>query len=99
MIEKVRTNCNNCGAPLHYKEKDFGKLAKCQYCDTEYHIDMLGRVEEYKVKIKIMGVVKEFYISNVICEPEFIETYRTLDGRLERTIPHSYRTEITLIEI
>jgi hypothetical protein len=74
------TNCTNCGAPLKFKEQDYGKLAKCSYCDTEYHLDLLGRVEEYKVKLKIMGEVKEFYISQLEVDPfSFDNTY--MDSR------------------
>lgn len=39
----LQTNCKNCGAPLNYSKADYGKIAKCVYCDTEYHIDLLAR--------------------------------------------------------
>lgn len=80
------TNCTNCGAPLQFTEKDYGKLAKCSYCDTEYHLDMLGRIEEYKVKLKVMGEVRQFYINEVACEPVCMPEFRNLDGTVDRTI-------------
>lgn len=90
------TNCTNCGAPLKFKEKDYGKLAKCSYCDTEYHLDLLGRVEEYKVKLKIMGEVKEFYISEVEVHPlyNFDNTYIGVDGRMTNVINHKIKVEL-----
>lgn len=75
-----RTNCMNCGSPLHYDETSYGSTAKCAYCDTEYHIDKLGRVEEYKVKLKMQGHIISFYIGTMTYQPAPIETYRTLDG-------------------
>ena len=63
-----RTNCLNCGSPLHYDETSYGSTAKCEYCGTEYHIDKLGRVEEYKVKIKIQGKIVDFYIGEMRVE-------------------------------
>ena len=94
------TNCTNCGAPLKFKEEDYGKLAKCSYCDTEYHLDLLGRVEEYKVKLKIMGEVKEFYISEIEREPELIDCNYLYDNNSHRySTIHRYRHEIKLIEL
>lgn len=77
------TNCLNCGAPLEYKETDYGRTSKCRYCDTEYHIDELGRVKEYKVKLKVMGEVVEFYISNMAMHP-LTDSYRDGNGKLHR---------------
>lgn len=37
---KEYRNCTNCGAPLHYDETNYGSVAKCQYCGTEYHIEI-----------------------------------------------------------
>lgn len=89
------TNCANCGAPLKFKEKDYGKLAKCSYCDTEYHLDLLGRVEEYKVKLKIMGEVKEFYISQLEVHPLYFDnTYIGADGRMANVINHKIKVEL-----
>ena len=75
-----RTNCMNCGSPLHYDETNYGSTAKCAYCDTEYHIDKLGRVEEYKVKLKMFGKIISFYLGSMTYEPVLLDTYRTLDG-------------------
>lgn len=77
-----RTNCLNCGSPLHYDETSYGSIAKCEYCGTEYHIDKLGRVEEYKVKIKIQGKIVDFYIEEMRVEyyPMF-DTTRDYKGR------------------
>lgn len=89
------TNCTNCGAPLNFKEQDYGKLAKCSYCDTEYHLDLLGRVEEYKVKLKIMGEVKEFYISEIKVHPLYFDnTYIGADGRMANVINHKIKVEL-----
>lgn len=57
------TNCKNCGAVLHYDLKS--RIAKCSYCSTEYHLDDLGRIEEYKVDLEIYGVRRTFYISSI----------------------------------
>lgn len=77
-----KTNCMNCGAPLHYDETSYGSTAKCAYCDTEYHIDKLGRVEEYKVKLKMQGHIISFYIGTMTYEPPPMETYRTYSGEM-----------------
>ena len=61
----TRTNCINCGAPLHYTETDYGRTSRCEHCLTEYHIDELGRVKENLVKIKLLGQVVEFYIQSI----------------------------------
>lgn len=57
------TNCKNCGAPLHYDLKS--RIAKCEYCSTEYHLDDLGRIEEYKVEIEVYGQRRTFYINSI----------------------------------
>lgn len=77
----MNTNCLNCGAPLHYTETDYGKTSICEHCGTEYHIDQLGRVEEYKVKIKVMGKVIDFYVTNMKMYP-LTDSWRTSDGQL-----------------
>lgn len=68
----IRTNCINCGAPL--------KNGKCEYCGTEYHLDSLGQVNEYKVKVNIMGQEKDFYIGKI--EKQSIYSYRYVSGNL-----------------
>lgn len=92
------TNCANCGAPLKFKEQDYGKLAKCPYCDTEYHLDLLGRVEEYKVKLKIMGEVKEFYISEIEIHP-ICEEFSYIGFNEKMTYIRDNRLKIELIEL
>jgi DNA-directed RNA polymerase subunit M/transcription elongation factor TFIIS len=80
MKMEEKTNCLNCGATLHYDETQYGSTAKCKFCGTEYHIDKLGRVEEYKVKLKMQNHIISFYIGSMIYEPAPMETYRTIDG-------------------
>lgn len=91
---KEHTNCLNCGAPLHYNETNYGSIAKCSYCDTEYHIDKLGRVEEYKVKLKMHNRIISFYIGSMQYEPTMLETTRLCDR--ERTYIMSGVPNITL---
>ena len=89
-MNKEKTNCMNCGATLHYDETNYGSVAKCKYCDTEYHIDKLGRVEEYKVKLKMHNKIISFYIGMVQYEPTVIDTsYITMDGQYSRRIVNS----------
>ena len=95
---EIETNCKNCGAPLHYDKTNYGKVAKCQYCETEYHIDLLGRVEEYKIKIEFMGQVREYYIGEWQLHPIVTDVFRGIDGSLIRPKP-IYKTKLELIEI
>lgn len=92
MEEKI--NCLNCGAPLHYDETQYGRIARCKFCDTEYHIDKLGRVEEYKVKLKMHGKIISFYLGCEEFEPNVIET--TYIGDDSRTYISSGLPQITL---
>ena len=71
---EIKTNCINCGAPLH--------SCKCEYCGTEYHMDSYNRISEYKVKLNIMGQEKEFYIGKVENHRFFTDCQRSADGRL-----------------
>jgi len=97
-----QTNCLNCGAVLEYGTNDYESIAKCHYCGTEYHIDRLGKVEEYKVKLQIMGAIHEFYISEVrlknMYEPEI---FRNLDGRviMSNTYMSAQQMELELVEM
>ena len=93
----MRTTCKNCGASLIYNETQYGKKAKCQYCRTEYNIDLLGRVEEYKVKLEIMGAVREFYISDLTVHQLFNNSYRDIEGRLKYKKPKA-KIKLNLIE-
>ena len=95
---ELRTNCKNCGAPLHYDKTNYGKTAKCEYCRQEYHIDLLGRIEEYKVKLEFMGSIKEFYIGNFELHPIMTDAYRGLDGKLYN-VKTIYKTKLNLIEL
>lgn len=79
-MSKEHTNCLNCGAPLHYDETQYGSIAKCNFCDAEYHIDKLGRVEEYKVKIKIYNKIISFYIGEMKVEPVILDATMLCDG-------------------
>lgn len=65
---ELRTNCKNCGAPLQYDKTNYGKTATCKYCRQEYHIDLLGRIEEYKVKLEVYGTIMDFYINQISVE-------------------------------
>ena len=102
MMNEERTNCLNCGAPLHYNETQYGSTAKCKFCDTEFHIDKLGRVEEYKVKIKMYNKIISFYIGTMKVEPVILDTTMLCDGTrrfIDSAIPnitlelHSYNIE------
>lgn len=94
---KEYRNCLNCGAPLNYGKSDYENIARCVYCGTEYHIDRLGKIEEYKVKLMVFGKIKEFYI----CDLNFhnlCESYRTIVGQLA-TVESGSKIELRLIEM
>lgn len=95
---ELRTNCKNCGASLHYDETKYGKKVRCQYCRQEYHVDLLGRVEENIIKIEIMGTIKEYYIGTITIEPLWFDTGRSIDGTLCITKPIT-KTKLELIEL
>ena len=65
---ELKTNCINCGAVMEYSKQNYGSLYKCPYCNTEHHIDLLGRIEEYKVRFMWYGKIIEAYLSNYGCE-------------------------------
>ena len=73
-MKTLKTNCINCGAPLHNE--------KCEYCGTEYHLDNFGQINEYKVKLNILGKEKYFYISNVETHSIYGDCSRDISGRL-----------------
>lgn len=81
----LNTNCANCGAPLIYSNDRYGSIAKCQYCKTQYHIDRLGEIEEYKVKIMFMGKIREFYISDISFYEIFSDFFRDRNGQVVRS--------------
>ena len=81
-MKKEVTNCCNCGAVMEYSKQYYGSMYKCPYCGTEHHIDLLGRIEEYKVKFMFMGHLIEAYLSSFGCEPEVIDTtYIGMDNK------------------
>lgn len=71
-----RTNCINCGAVLHGTQ--------CAYCGTEYHLDDLGRIKEYLVKIEIFGKKMEFYVNSIELSYDNYEGFRDLSGTVAR---------------
>lgn len=96
---ELRTNCKNCGASLHYDETKYGKKVRCEYCRQEYHIDLLGRVEEYKVKLEVLGEIKEFYIGEIETQKLwYCDIGRDARGRIIATQTKP-KTTLKLIEI
>lgn len=73
-MNKLKTNCCNCGAVMEYSKQYYGSMYKCPYCGTEHHIDLLGRIEEYKVKFMWMGKLIEAYLSSYRCEFDCVES-------------------------
>lgn len=71
-----RTNCINCGAPL--------TGTKCHYCGTEYHLDDLGRLKEYYVKLEIFGQKMEFYLNSVEVNYDNYAEFCNLGGAVSR---------------
>ncbi len=91
-------NCKNCGAPLHYDINNYGKFAKCDYCNSEYHIDNKGKIEEYKVKLDIQGKERNFYIQDIKVNPIFEYCGRDISGKIYCKNSQE-KLKITLIEI
>lgn len=89
-----QVNCKNCGATLQYDLKN--RMAKCEYCGSEYFLDNLGRIKEYMVELEIFGERRKFYISNIKVEPIYSE-YQIISERTKRIIPSKQEYEITLI--
>lgn len=83
------TNCINCGAPL--------QGTKCGYCNTEYHLDDLGRLKEYYIKLEIFGQITEFYIGTMEVRHDNYETFRNLDGRVSTIKTGPPTIELNLI--
>jgi len=71
-----RTNCINCGAVLHGTQ--------CAYCGTEYHLDDLGRIKEYFVKLEIFGRKMEFYVNSIGIPYDNYEEFRDSSGTVAR---------------
>lgn len=93
----LATNCKNCGAVMQYSKQYYGKMYKCPYCGTEHHIDLLGRIEDYKVKFMWMGHIFEAYLNYVQLEPNYLDTTRLIDGTLSTTrlLNNNYTFEFT----
>ena len=81
--KSVPTNCCNCGAVMEYSKQDYGGMYKCSYCGTEHHIDLLGRIEEYKVKLMWQGHLIEAWLQEIEMQPIYEEFY-SLDGHRTR---------------
>lgn len=80
---ELARNCKNCGAVMEYSTQYYGKMYKCPYCKTEHHIDLLGRIEDYKVKFMWMGHLVEAYLTCYGMEPSTIDTsYIDMNGRM-----------------
>ena len=77
-----RTNCANCGAVLEYQEKNYGSVLSCPYCKTEYHIDKLGKFDEYKIEFEYMGRRVRGYVGDVKFHKVFNDVGRNLKGEL-----------------
>lgn len=94
----METNCKNCGGTI--KHEIDKKRFICPYCGTEYHLDNLGRIEEYKVDIEIFGETKKFYISSANMGESVVysDTYRDINGnfKINKVKP---KIKLTLIEI
>lgn len=86
----MKTNCINCGAPLNNN--------KCDYCGTKYTLDEFGQINEYKVKLNIMGQEKEFYISEIETHCIYSDAYRDINGKLARK-KICNKAELKLIEM
>lgn len=91
-------NCLNCGAPLHYGKNDYDNIARCVYCGTEYHIDRLGKIEEYKVKLVVFGKIHEFYISELEFYNIYEDVYRNIGGQIV-TVESRPKIAIKLVEM
>ena len=88
--------CMNCGNSINYNEIENGVYV-CPFCRTKYHIDKLGYIEEYKVKLMFMGHLLECYLSSYGVESMPIETtYIGCDShRTYITGPQSVTLEFT----
>lgn len=94
MNNKVPTNCCNCGAVMQYSTQHYGGMYKCPYCGTEHHIDSLGRIEEYKVKLMWQGHLIEAWLESVEMHPIYDDCIY-VDGTRKR-IMHSPILTLTL---
>lgn len=89
--------CINCGAPLHTN--------KCEYCDTEYEVDIdnnichKGRqINEQILEIEINGGLHRFYISDIETNVIYSKERRLRNGYLAKNILAEKR-RIELIEV
>ena len=95
-MEINQVNCKNCGAPLHY---DFtSKMAKCEYCDSEYHLNSSAENKQIlnrTIELDIYGR-RKFYISDVSCIPIMNCGFgRDISGQLKNN--HTMKYKITLV--
>lgn len=88
------TNCKNCGGILNYDRKS--RLATCHYCGTEYHLDNLGRLEEYKIELEIYGQRRKFYIEQVTVQPIF-DVMRDIRGNFCKDVIRENEIKLELI--
>lgn len=88
MKTNVPTNCCNCGAVMQYSTQHYGGMYKCPYCGTEHHIDLLGRIEEYKVKLMWQGHLIEAWLESIEIEPQYCE-YITCSSSCKSYIQYS----------
>lgn len=95
-IDYVYGTCDNCGANL--KANKYDDSFKCNYCGTEYYKDYFGNVIGQIVELKIFGKLKKFYISQVECNPIYMDYGRDLLGeRYSTMIDEKFKVE--LVEI
>lgn len=92
----MKQNCINCGAVLHYENNK----AICDYCKSEYLLDQLGRIEQYKVELEIFGKKHKFYISKLELKSLFKDSYIDMTtGRLIKVNKVCDKLKLELIEM
>ena len=69
-----------CG--IRISRKNYGSVLSCPYCKTEYHIDKLGKFDEYKIEFEYMGKKVKGYISDVKFKKLWGECEMDVRGRL-----------------
>ena len=78
---------------MQYSKQNYGSLYKCEYCGTEHHIDLLGRIEEYKVKLMWQGHLIEAYLNYVQFTPIF-ETFRSIEDNFCKSVINDNMLEL-----
>ncbi|MBQ2870501.1 hypothetical protein IJE86_02240 [bacterium] len=74
---EYRTNCKNCGAPIHYEP--YSGKAICDYCGTEYHVNKQGFITDNIVELELFGQKMKFYINSIEVEHHTCD-YTCIDG-------------------